>query len=118
MKKIILTALLGCTSLVNAQSFEIQFKNTTEDVRMICIEGCDFDEVIIKASDFTSPRLFSNKGEVENGENAKYLFSIEKTDENTFKVSGIENTHWEELQFKLKGFWKNFIINHKGIYSL
>lgn len=118
MKKIAIAILLGCASFVNAQSFKIQFKNTTEDVRLICLDGCDFDEVSFKVSEFDSPKIIGNKGEMTNKNYSKFLFSIEKVDENTFKVKGIENTQWEELQFKLRGFWKNFIINEKGIYSL
>lgn len=120
MKKQLLIALLFISSLGFAQehSFKIQFKNTENTIRMICLDNCEWFEIEFKTSDFNTPKFISNHGESDDSTNAQYLFSLEKIDDEKFVLKGLQNTEWKEYEFKTKGFWANFLLTDKGLKNL
>ena len=120
MKKLLLFTLMMFSSFGFAQQneFKIQFKNTEKSIRMICLNNCEWYELEFKTADFTSPKYFSEKGEVAQTTDSEYLFSIEKIEDETFVLKSVKNIEWDEYKFKTKGFWANFLITEKTLQSL
>lgn len=122
MKKIILSSLFLVSSyfaFAQESNFKIQFKNTENTIRMMCLENCEWIEVEYKVGDFNGKKFFSEKGETtSDNEEAQYLFSLENIDGENFVIKGLKNVAWEEYTFQTKGFWKNFLLSEESLKSL
>lgn len=122
MKKIILSSLFLVSSyfaFAQESNFKIQFKNTENTIRMMCLENCEWIEVEYKVADFNGKKFFSEKGETtSDNEEAQYLFSLENIDGENFVIKGLKNVAWEEYTFQTKGFWKNFLLSEESLKSL
>lgn len=122
MKRLLLlTTLLtfSISGFSQENNFRIQFKNSAEKISLICLDECSWGQLDYKINNITSKIYFNENGQTsKDNQDSAYLFSLEKLDNDTFKLEGIKNTKWIEYTFKTKGFWSNFTIDPEGMKSL
>lgn len=114
-----LVSALSIGAFAQVADFGIHFKKDGEQLRLICQEGCNYNELRYELSDFKTPKYFNENGETNADDlSGAYLISIQQEEEGLYKIEGLKDTAWESYLFKTSGFWANFLLTGNEMLSL
>ncbi|GJM62598.1 hypothetical protein [Persicobacter diffluens] len=102
-----------------AYNFKITVERAPEGVKLICTEGCDWDELYFMTKDYkpqgvdknglTSVNKYFTTGDLSQ---PNFLFTLVKVD-NEITLKGVKGTEWTEIKFDLPKR-KGQLFNEKG----